>query len=129
MDRLSAYAAREADTVTPEQRQKNEEEATEKLFERLKISKSAPAPEPSEQQNGDSANDADADTASQATTAVDSDAANGAESTDGKPVRGIPDDIKLFEIFNEQVQSLVKLQRLPLWDAIALMVSLTNLAL
>jgi vacuolar protein sorting-associated protein 35 len=44
-------------------------------------------------------------------------------------IRGIPDDIKLFEVFHEQVMSLVKLQRLQLWDTIALLVSLTNLAL
>ncbi|KAF2429135.1 vacuolar protein sorting-associated protein 35 [Tothia fuscella] len=131
MDRLSAYAAREADTLTPEQKQKNEEEATEKLFERLKISKETPEQsEPaesadSEHQNGDSTND----DASVATTAVNSEAPEAVESNGSKPVRGIPDDIKLFEIFNEQVQTLVRMQRLPLWDAIALMVSLTNLAL
>jgi hypothetical protein len=43
--------------------------------------------------------------------------------------RGIPADIRLFEIFNEQVQSLVKMQRLSLADAVALMVSLAKLAL
>jgi vacuolar protein sorting-associated protein 35 len=124
MDRLSAYAARESDTVTPEQRQKNEEEATQKLFERLKISKETETETVPEHANGET-NEAD----SQATTAVESDVEPDTESNAGNPVRGIPDDIKLFEIFNEQVQSLVKLQRLPLWDAIALMVSLANLAL
>jgi vacuolar protein sorting-associated protein 35 len=135
MDRLSAYAQREAETVTPEQRQKNEEEATEKLFERLKISKDTESKPTPEHANGDAGDASDA--ASQATTVVDADAGNDADSNAGneadsnadKRVRGIPDDIKLFEIFNEQVQSLVKLQRLPLWDAIALMVSLANLAL
>jgi vacuolar protein sorting-associated protein 35 len=124
MDRLSAYAAREADTVLPEQRQKNEEEATASLFERLKISKDAEAKATTEHANGET-NDA----ASQATTAVESESGNDTNSNAGNQARGIPDDIKLFEIFNEQVQSLVKLQRLPLWDAIALMVSLANLAL
>jgi vacuolar protein sorting-associated protein 35 len=124
MDRLSAYAARESDTVTPEQRQKNEEEATEKLFERLKISKEAEPEAAPEHANGE-ANDTD----SQATTAVETETDGDTISSTTNRVRGIPDDIKLFEIFNEQVQSLVKLQRLPLWDAIALMVSLANLAL
>lgn len=124
MDRLSAYAAREAETVTSETRQKNEEEATEKLFERLKISSETESAKAPEHQNGDAS-----DATSQATTAVEPEADAVSESNAGKRVRGIPDDIKLFEIFNEQVQSLVKLQRLPLWDAIALMVSLTNLAL
>jgi vacuolar protein sorting-associated protein 35 len=124
MNRLSAYAAREADAVTPEQRQKNEEEATQKLLEQLQISRDAERTE--HEQNGDSS-----EAESQATTAVESEASVGSTSDDdtGKRVRGIPDDIKLFEIFNEQVQSLVKLQRLPLWDSVALMVALTNLAL
>jgi vacuolar protein sorting-associated protein 35 len=124
MDRLSAYAARESDTVTPEQRQKNEEEATANLFERLKISKETEPKTTPEHANGESS-----DVASQATTAVDSESGNETISNADSQARGIPDDIKLFEIFNEQVQSLVKLQRLPLWDAIALMVSLANLAL
>lgn len=128
MDRLSAYAARESDTVTPEQRQKDEEEATEKLFERLKISKEAEPVAAVQHQNGDNGDVTD-DAASQATTAIASDSENETEPNGGNRVRGIPDEIKLFEIFNEQVQSLVKLQRLPLWDAIALMVSLANLAL
>lgn len=43
--------------------------------------------------------------------------------------RGIPNNVKLFEIFNEQVQTLVKMQRLPIQDTIGLLVSLANLAL
>ena len=43
---------------------------------------------------------------------------------------GIPEDIQLFEIFYEQVMTLSKLQqRLQVWDTMALLVSLTNLAL
>jgi vacuolar protein sorting-associated protein 35 len=124
MNRLSAYAAREADETTPEQKQKDEEEATLKLLEQIQIARDKA---PSE--NGE--ND-DTDVESLATTAVDPDETPvTSTSTDGKGkgARGIPDEIKLFEIFNEQVQSLVKLQRLPLWDSVALMVALLNLAL
>lgn len=126
MDRLSAYAAREAETLTPEQKQKNEEEAMRNLLERLQIAKDNPTPE---HQNGEPS-DTTSVAASETTTAVESDITSQAETLDGsRPGRGIPEDIKLFEIFNEQVQSLVTLQRLPLADAVALMVSLANLAL
>ena len=124
MNRLSAYAAREADESTPEQRQKDEEEATLKLLEQIQISKDKAPSENGE--NGDT------DAESQATTAVDPEEPPPTSTLSdgtGKGARGIPDDIKLFEIFNEQVQSLVKLQRLPLWDSVALMVALSNLAL
>jgi vacuolar protein sorting-associated protein 35 len=126
MDRLSAYAAREAEALTPEQKQQNEEEAMRGLLERLQLAKDNPPPE---HQNGEPS-DTVSVTASETTTAVESEVDSQAETVDGsRPGRGIPEDIKLFEIFNEQVQSLVKLQRLPLADAVALMVSLANLAL
>lgn len=132
MDRLSAYAAREAETLTPEEKQKQEEEATVKLMEQLKIAKEKKPEAP--QQNGEASEDTSSEAPSEATTAVESEAPtkvsqqeapNGASSK----VRGIPDNIKLFEIFHEQVASLVKIQRLPIQDTIALLVSLTNLAL
>jgi len=128
MDRLSAYAAREAEALTPEQKQENEEAAMTALLERLQLAKDKP---PAEQhQNGESS-DAASVAPSETTTAVESEADSQAETVNGdRPAgRGIPEDIRLFEIFNEQVQSLVKLQRLPLADAVALMVSLANLAL
>ncbi|KAE9981226.1 hypothetical protein BLS_001665 [Venturia inaequalis] len=125
MNRLSAYAAREAVETTPEQKQKDEEEATLKLLERIQISK-----DKSPSENGENGDSTDTDAESMATTAVDPEETSAASAANpGKGARGIPDDIKLFEIFNEQVQSLVKIQRLPLWDSVALMVALTNLAL
>lgn len=125
MNRLSTYAAREAQESTPEQKQKDEEEATLKLLERIQISKGN---SPSE--NGENRDTTDTDAESMATTAVDPEETLAASASGSeKGARGIPDDIKLFEIFNEQVQSLVKIQRLPLWDSVALMVALTNLAL
>ncbi|KAF2398286.1 vacuolar protein sorting-associated protein 35 [Trichodelitschia bisporula] len=120
MDRLSAYSAREANAETPEDRQKNEEEATVKLLERLKLSKDAV---PESHQNGETA---DTPVDSRAPTLAGSEEPEAEAET---KTRGIPDSIKLFEIFHEQVTSLIKLQRLPLADAIALLVSLTNLAL
>jgi len=178
MDRLSAYATREAQSETPEERLRKEEEAARKLMERLDVtdesqasSRSAPGspkepPPPTEPYELDaprstdstsSANGDDKETAasvaSEATesTKVESEVAEDSEPK--KPVKGIPDDVKLYEIFYEQVLNLVnvrahtrafghsssepqadfrvssKAQNLPIQDIIALLVSLTNLAL
>lgn len=135
MDRLSAYAQRESESETPEQRKKTEEEAIAKLLEQMKIAKEQKqtAPEPSTQQNGDSSEETPAGTdeasVTSSTTAVAP--AESEAETDGesKKSRGIPENVKLFEIFHEQVASLVKMQRLTIQDTIALLVSLANLAL
>jgi vacuolar protein sorting-associated protein 35 len=88
------------------------------------------------QQNGDSAEGAEtqpgADETSTAssTTAVslaDTETAEPDEAVEKR--RGIPSNVKLFEIFHEQVQTLVKMQRLAIQDTIGLLVSLANLAL
>jgi vacuolar protein sorting-associated protein 35 len=133
MDRLSAYAAQQSEAESPEQRKQLEEDSLTKLLNDLKIAKEAPKP-PASRPNGEDspAQDATADTASESTAvATDAEETPKDEDSNGehKSTRGIPDDIKLFEIFHEQVTSLVKLQRLQLWDTIALLVSLTNLAL
>ncbi|KAK3077900.1 hypothetical protein LTS18_008963, partial [Coniosporium uncinatum] len=152
MDRLSAYAAREAEAETPEKKQKTEEEAVSNLFEQLRINKEMKAQRASSaRQNGDAGTDHTAEDAASETTAVDSrtsleapsdataaedqseDASNEQVESNGDTNssnhRGIPDNVKLFEIFHEQVISLVKMQRLPIQDTVALLVSLTNLAL
>ncbi|KAF2097265.1 vacuolar protein sorting-associated protein 35 [Rhizodiscina lignyota] len=132
MDRLSAYAAREAEALTPEEREKQEEEATVKLMEQLKIAKER-KPEPP-QQNGEAGEPTPSEAPSEASTAVEPEPAPEpaqpeATNGDSPKAHGIPDHIKLFEIFHEQVASLVKIQRLPIQDTMALLVSLTNLAL
>jgi vacuolar protein sorting-associated protein 35 len=138
MDRLSSYAQREAETESPEQRKKTEEESIAQLLERMRIAKekgTEPAAAPA-QQNGDAAEGAEtqagADETSTAssTTAVSLADTETAESDDAiEKRRGIPSNVKLFEIFHEQVQTLVKMQRLTIQDTIALLVSLANLAL
>lgn len=139
MDRLSAYAEREADAESPEQRKENEEAACAKLLEQLRISKETKAVEPAKAQNGENG-DADHEDGegasiapSESTAVAPSEATGESESTavDGevKKHRGIPENVKLFEIFYEQVAALVKMARLPIQDTIALLVSLTNLAL
>lgn len=138
MDRLSSYAQREAESESLEQRKKTEEESIAQLLENLRIAKEKSA-EPQAvptQQNGESAEPAEtqpgADETSTAssTTAVSLADSETTESDGGiEKRRGIPSNVKLFEIFHEQVQTLVKMQRLAIQDTIGLLVSLANLAL
>jgi vacuolar protein sorting-associated protein 35 len=137
MDRLSQYAQREAETESPEQRKKTEEESIAQLLEQMRIAKEKKPEEPepaAAQQNGDAAEaqsgEEDTPTEASSTTAV-SVADTEVAETEGavEKRRGIPSNVKLFEIFHEQVQTLVKMQRLPIQDTIGLLVSLANLAL
>lgn len=126
MDRLSAYAARESETRTPGDKAKAEEEATVRLMEQVKISKPSQAPE-------SKTDDADGD-AEQATPEAEPETSKPEESeipqiNGDHKVKGIPDNIKLFEIFHEQVMNVISAQRLPIQDITALLVSLANLAL
>lgn len=141
MDRLSAYAQRESETESPEQRKKNEDEAIANLLEQLRIRKEQkpvePTPSsPTVQQNGDSEAQPAADETSLASETTDvatpatTETAETAEAdSEVEKSRGIPKNVKLFEIFHEQVASLVKMQRLTIQDTIGLLVSLANLAL
>lgn len=152
MDRLSAYAEREAQAEGGDDRGKLEEEALADLLEKVRIGKEQqdskpPAAEPSEDANGDEHRNGDssetpaeenggsvteaapsiADTES---TAVDADGEQSEQSEQSpKKESGIPKNVKLYEIFFEQVNNLVAVQHLAIQDTIALLVSLTNLAL
>ncbi|KAI0202306.1 vacuolar protein sorting-associated protein 35 [Astrocystis sublimbata] len=157
MDRLSAYAERESQQNVPEDKAKLEEEALAELLEKIRIGKEEQQSKPDatdstseangeqEQSNGEAAaeDEATSEEAEQpAQPAADTEAtATGKEpeqeqdqeqeeptpKADGE--RGIPSDVKLYEIFFEQVNNLVSAQHLPIQDTIALLVSLTNLAL
>lgn len=147
MDRLSSYAQRESESESLEQRKKTEEESIAKLLEEMRIAKEKKVEGPDSgpaQQNGNSTEpqaDADGDSAVSSITAVsvaDTETAQTAETAETESTteevaveknRGIPNNVKLFEIFQEQVQTLVKMQRLPIQDTIGLLVSLANLAL
>ena len=137
MDRLSSYAQREAETESPEQRKKTEEESIAQLLEQMRIAKEKKAAEPEPapaQQNGDSSeaqpDTEETPTEASSTTAVSvADTAATETDVEVEKRRGIPSNVKLFEIFHEQVQTLVKMQRLPIQDTIGLLVSLANLAL
>lgn len=151
MDRLSSYAARESDAQQPEDRQKREEEAIAKLLEKIDLDKerkteqTSPAPETSTETNGQEAQatpngdgeDPTKKTESEQPEASPSDSKpeeqtepiNGNDGTEDVKPGGIPDSIKLYEIFFEQVMNLVNAQHLPIQDTTALLVSLANLAL
>src|SRR5690242_14832462 len=99
MDRLSSYAQREAESESPEQRKRTEEESIAQLLERMRIAKEkVPEPEGTlAHQNGDSAEGAEtqpgADETSTAssTTAVSLADTETPESEDAiEKKRGIP---------------------------------------
>jgi vacuolar protein sorting-associated protein 35 len=138
MDRLSAYAAREAESESSEERKQNEEEATINLLKQLRISKETKKPEAKQdgedrQTNGEHTNgDQPTETPPQEVQSQppkDPSADNDAEKVPPKKNRGIPEDVKLYEIFYDQVLNLVNAQRLHIQDVVALLVSLSNLAL
>ncbi|KAF7860736.1 hypothetical protein EAF04_008254 [Stromatinia cepivora] len=153
MDRLSAYAARESELSSAVDREKSEQEAVARLLETTRLNKdskaveskpeSTPAPEaskingdrPSTETNGASTDSklkeqtddslsvapTEVETQSVAETIVNDDANN-------RPT-AVPENIKLYEIFFDQVMHLVASQRLSVQDTLALLVSLVNLAL
>ncbi|KZF19767.1 vacuolar protein sorting-associated protein 35 [Xylona heveae TC161] len=137
MDRLSAYAARESELLPPEVREKKEEEATSAMLQKLRISKENQPPTSAARPDGETAeNGATKEAPTQDTTVKEAEApkeaeeatANG-ETKNANKARSIPEDVKLYEIFYEQVVNLVNVQRLPIADITALLVSLANLAL
>ena len=140
MDRLSSYAARESESEPQEDRQKSEEEGITRLLESLKVSKDKKNTEaepektdksPNGQQtNGDGTSEhpPDGSESEQHQRSEPVVTSNG-EQDIPKKNRGIPENVKLYEIFYGQVTNLVNAQRLHIHDTMALLVSLTNLAL
>lgn len=143
MDRLSDYAERESQDEATEDRAKLEEDALVALLDQVKLRQEQP--EPAQQDpakpagtNGDHPESeaapstepqpAESETAP-SVAETDATAVNGEEPPTPTKHRGIPDNVPLYEIFFGQVTHLVEAQRLPVQDTIALLVSLTNLAL
>lgn len=145
MDRLSSYATKESkEDESPEVRQKAEEEATVALLEKVRLSKEKEVPLPSypkedtseSKQNGETqeeetkAEDKEPETDEATTTPAKEEPETESKDTKGDESQPTPpEDIKLYEIFYEQVVNLVKTRGLPIQDTIALLVSLANLAL
>jgi len=148
MDRLSSYAEREAQHSAEENRGQVEEDALAELLQKAKIKAEQKPPTPdgsrseelapahpgsdADRPNGDSTAEtlAAAEEATPSVAETEATAVNGDEPPDpAVKERGIPEDVPLYEIFFGQVKALVYAQRLPIQDTIALLVSLTNLAL
>jgi vacuolar protein sorting-associated protein 35 len=152
IDRLAAFAAREAEAEDPETRKKGEEEAAKRLAERVKRDKGkgkgkgvaegerSPLPEqdgarewgytgegsgPSPQTPGVGMTDANGAGSSSVPATPAAEKSNGNGNGDGsgdaakvegrekekvavKKFRGIPEDVKLFEMFWQQVVELIK---------------------
>ncbi|WRT64227.1 uncharacterized protein IL334_001156 [Kwoniella shivajii] len=165
IDRLAAYAAREAENEDPEEKKKGEEEAAKRLAEKIKGSKGkgkkVEQGEKNDIQNSQTPKPAEADEWAGTSASPPAEASssspvkeNGIASasspkkegeeekkdeavTEEKPkedgvkkFRGIPEDVKLFEVFWQQVVELIKARPdLPIMDVTALCVSLINLSL
>ncbi|KAG8844411.1 Vacuolar protein sorting-associated protein 35 [Tulasnella sp. 330] len=151
IDRLAAYAAREAENEDPEETKRQEEAAARRLAERVRQQK----------QRTKSAASVDGSVSSPTysatgdgwgSTADHLEVTNGAASTPTTPsadgsvngkgkekevpspnvpkFRGIPENVKLFEVFWHQVVELIKARPdLSIQDITALLVSLANLSL
>ncbi|KAF8060859.1 vacuolar protein sorting-associated protein 35 [Lyophyllum atratum] len=155
IDRLAAYAAREAEAEDPEETKRQEEAAARRLAEKVKIQKSKAREDgayrtlsPTVESN---AWGSVPPTPQSITTAVESESEvssptspevpNGGleeslgkgKNKEGSPVRkfrGVPEDVPLFEVFWKQVVELIKARPdLSIQDITALLVSLTNLSL
>lgn len=135
MDRLSTFAQRESENSSPEDKQKAEEEATIRLMEKMQISKDKKPetvhedgePSSAAQTNGTKVEETPLEThdstISEATTL------NGDGAASQPSEQPSVTDVKLYEIFYEQVVNLVKTRGLSIQDTMALLTSLVNLAL
>ncbi|KAH9949479.1 vacuolar protein sorting-associated protein 35 [Amylocystis lapponica] len=161
IDRLAAYAAREAENEDPEETKRQEEAAARRLAEKVKIQKArlrqngnGVVTSVPEAVNGDWDLDPQSpvvEVSQEKEAAVEAElpAVNGTlEGADGekspspkgkeketeeshvRKFRGVPEDVKLFEVFWRQVVELIKARPdLSIQDITALLVSLTNLSL
>lgn len=154
MDRLSDYAEREGKDESADDRAKVEADALAALLERVKLKKENPSTPASAAATAAAAEAVESEASRQEDRAADLNGANAAdegspreskdeaaeqtESAEGaapdgetkeEPQPGIPQNVNLYEIFFSQVKHLVEAQHLSIQDTIALLVSLTNLAL
>jgi len=129
IDRLADYAKREAESEDPEERKRKEEDAANRLAEEVRkmrlrtVGNSETASENASVDDKEVSENGTMDGAD-----IDGEKVKGDESV--KRFRGIPGDVKLFEVFWEQLVVLVKARPdLPIQDISALLVSICNLAL
>ncbi|KAF7714593.1 Vacuolar protein sorting-associated protein 35 [Penicillium ucsense] len=136
MDRLSTYATKENDSPTePEVRREHEEEAVVRLLKKLELDNEKKQKQQTEagesgadkaQENG-VAESAKPGEASESAKEEGEDSGTATNGDSGKSV--VPAEVKLYDIFYDQVVNLIKTRALPIQDIMALLVSLVNLAL
>ncbi|KAG6840716.1 hypothetical protein C0991_004859 [Blastosporella zonata] len=153
IDRLAAYAAREAESEDPEETKRQEEAAARRLAEKVNLQKARvrengayrSLSSPSVESNAWGSEVAPPQTPattieSTVSSPTTSETPNSGlenlgkgKEKEGSPVRkfrGIPEDVPLFEVFWKQVVELIKARPdLSIQDLTALLVSLTNLSL
>ncbi|KDN59850.1 putative vacuolar protein sorting-associated protein 35 [Colletotrichum sublineola] len=148
MDRLSDYAEREGKDDAEGDRAQLEEEALAALLEKTSLKKDGQDSagghldmhDPSKHvgfgtngANPPSENEAraaeDLPPPEEPTPSIADTEATAVNGEGGAPEKGIPENVQLYEIFFSQVKNLVEVQHLPIQDTIALLCSLTNLAL
>ncbi|SCZ99747.1 BZ3501_MvSof-1269-A2-R1_Chr12-2g03449 [Microbotryum saponariae] len=144
IDRLAAYAAREAENESPEERQQQEEEAARRLLrevkrqrEKAKLDADGRSLLAGSSGSVDGETDAwgaeivppEQDEVSQDDALIDGVVPTVPAHTVRK-FRGIPENVRLFEVFWQQVVELIKARPdLSIQDITALLVSLVNLSL
>ncbi|EGN92708.1 hypothetical protein SERLA73DRAFT_117008 [Serpula lacrymans var. lacrymans S7.3] len=148
IDRLAAYAAREAENEDPDETKQQEEAAAKRLAEKVKTQKLR-ARESGNAVVADVTHDGDAWGAPHSPvvatekqmSALSMNGTNGTsedmtekgkekEALPVKKFRGVPENVQLFEVFWTQVVELIKARPdLSIQDITALLVSLTNLSL
>ncbi|TBU56214.1 vacuolar protein sorting-associated protein 35 [Dichomitus squalens] len=164
IDRLAAYAAREAENEDPEETKRQEEAAARRLAEKVKQARglrhndegvSSPVSELTPTLNNEWGSPPTSPVAAEKPQEATSPVVNGNGTAEGgegekggkdgkgkekeklepepeqvKKFRGVPENVKLFEVFWHQVVELIKARPdLSIQDITALLVSLTNLSL
>ena len=130
MDRLSSYATREADTLDHQTRKANEDEAVTRLLRNLAISNETKDQQPAGSADTSTAFENGSEpAATEAGQSVEYPGEEYATNGDAKTKTGIPEYVKLYDIFYEQVVDLIRTRTLSIQDTMALLVSLVNLAL
>ncbi|EMD41515.1 hypothetical protein CERSUDRAFT_110069 [Gelatoporia subvermispora B] len=156
IDRLAAYAAREAENEDPDETKRQEEAAARRLAEKVRIQKarlrqngngstttvtesytaesaewgSEPPTPTVESEKETSTAPSTVDTDEYQSEKVDKGKEKAVEEPQVRKFRGVPENVKLFEVFWQQVVELIKARPdLSIQDVTALLVSLTNLSL
>lgn len=129
MDRLSSYAQKDSESrAEPEARKQNEEEAVTRLLQKLELDKETKKQDSTEAPAADITKDNGTEESSKAEET--SEPAKEGQPTNGEDEKATsPAEAKLYDIFYKQVVDLIKTRALPIQDAMALLVSLINLAL